>query len=440
MKARLPISALLLWAWYASVLAVHGQTYYFTTIAGQAGVAGSADGTNGQALFFRPSSLVLDSAGALYVSDTINDTIRKVTPVGSDWVVTTIAGQPGVDGALDGTNSQAQFYHPNGIARDSDGNLFVADHNNHTLRKVAREGTNWVVSTIAGLAGVLGTADGTNSDTRFRIPMGIAMDQTGRIFVADTGNFTIRAVTPSGTNWVVSTIAGTALNYGFLDGLNGDAAFAYPYSVALGPDGALYVTDAGNNAIRQITSVPTGWDTVTIANTRGTMGSQDGAARRATFNFPNGIVLDDQTNLYVADQANHTLRKFTFSGRDWNVTTIGGVAGVPGSNDGLGTNALFWMPWGVAVDHAGALFIADSYNHTLRRAVPAITLQITAYASHVVVSWPVVPDGFQLESTASLAAPVAWNAVTDGVVVVGARYVFTNYVTGDAIFYHLRRY
>ena len=443
MKVLMKRIAFLLLAWCGANPAMRGQTYYFTTIAGQAGVIGTADGTNNQALFYRPSELVLDTAGALYVSDTLNNTIRKITRVGSDWVVTTIAGVPGVDGSRDGTNSEAQFYRPNGLAQDQAGNLFVADHYNHTIRKMTPDGTNWVVTTIAGLARTYGTDDGTNSDARFWSPTGIAVDGTGRILVVDTAGFTIRMVTPDSTNWIVTTIAGTPLNYGFQDGLNEAAAYNYPYGIALGPDGASYVTDAGNHAIRQLKTVAGGWDTATIANFRGEMGSKDGQARKATFNMPNGIGLDAGTNIYVADQSNHTIRKLTSSKGDWDVTTVGGQALVPGSSDGAGTDARFWMPWGVAVDNSGALFIADAYNHTIRRGVPMtntqISLQIAAHGDQVVVSWPVAPEGFQLESAASLSAAAGWEAVTNGIVLTGLRYVLTNHVTGSGIFYRLKR-
>jgi sugar lactone lactonase YvrE len=439
MKTLMERVILLLLMWCAPISAVQAQSYHFRTIAGQPGVPGSADGTNSQALFNRPSELVLDSTGALYVSDTINNTIRKVVLVGNDWVVTTVAGLAGVTGSLDGANSEAHFNRPNGIAQDAAGDLFVADHYNHTIRKIAREGTNWFVSTIAGLPGVFGTDDGTNGAARFRIPTGIAADPTGRLLVVDTANFTIRMVTPIATNWVVTTIAGTPLNYDFVDGLNEAAAFNYPYSITAGPDGAFYVTDAGNQAIRQLKAVPGGWDTATIANSRGEMGSQDGPARRATFNFPNGIALDAGTNIYVADQSNHTIRKLTYSGRDWDVSTIGGLPGVHGANDGIGTNALFFMPWGVAVDPAGAIFIADTYNHTIRKGVPVITLQIAAFGNQVVVSWPISPQGFQLQSTTGLSAPAIWDVVTNGIVLVGDHYVLTNSVAADSIFYRLKR-
>jgi len=435
--SRSPLLLILIFA--VSVPTLDAQTYYFTTIAGQPGVPGSADGTNGQAQFNRPSELVLDDMGALYVSDAINNTIRKITPVGNDWVVTTIAGTAGVTGSQDGTNSEAQFNRPNGIALDEAGNLFVADHYNHTIREITEEGANWVISTIAGLPGVLGTDDGLNSDARFRIPMGIALDSAGRIFVVDTANFTIRMVTPVDTNWLVSTIAGTPLTYGFHDGLNEAAVFNYPYSIALGPDGALYVTDAGNQAIRQIRPVAGGWDTTTIANRNGDTGSKDGPAMRATFNFPNGIALDAGTNIFVADQSNHTIRKLTWSGRDWDVTTIGGVAGVHGTTDGTGTNALFWMPWDIAVDRAGAIYIADAYNHTIRRGVPMITLDIVWSGDQMIVSWPVDPAGFQLETATSLSPPANWTSVTSGIVVAGDHYEFSTASADNRRFFRLKR-
>src|SRR6266446_4793586 len=115
--------------------AARAQQYLFTTIAGRAGQAMSVDGTNGEARFNFPSGIAIDGSSNLYVGDTSNNTIRKVTPMGANWVVTTIAGLAGSVGSNDGTNSDARFYHPNGVAVDAAGNLFVVDHSNHTIRK-----------------------------------------------------------------------------------------------------------------------------------------------------------------------------------------------------------------------------------------------------------------------------------------------------------------
>ena len=428
-----------LFIWWGYPVPAPAQTYYFTTIAGQAGVPGYADGTNNQAQFNRPSEVTLDAAGALYVADTLNNTIRKLTPVGHDWVVSTVAGLPGVIGSQDGATNQAEFYRPNGIAQDAAGNLFIADHNNDTLRKLAPTGATWIVSTIAGLAGTSGTNDGFNTNALFRIPTGITVDTNGNIFVADTANQSIRKAAAVGTDWSVTTIAGAPMDYGFQDGWNDAALFDYPYGIASGPDGALYVTDAGNNALRRIAPVTGGWRTTTIANSSGNIGHSDGAALQATFNTPNGLVLDSATNIFVTDQSNDTIRKLTYNGRGWDVSTIGGVAGVRGARDGAGTNALFYLPWGIAVDRAGALYIADAYNHTIRRGVPLITLQVAVSASQLTVTWPASPAGFTLESSPSISAGETWIAITDGIVLVGNQYQFTAPASGWAMYYRLKR-
>src|SRR5262249_40283049 len=122
------------------------------------------------------------------------------------WTVSTIAGVPGFSGSTDGTNSGARFNYPNDIVLDSVGNLYIADTYNYTIRKMVPDGTNWVVQTIAGLAGAPGGIDGTNAGARFYLPRRIAVDSGGNIFVSDLQN-KIRMVTPSGTNWIVTTIS-----------------------------------------------------------------------------------------------------------------------------------------------------------------------------------------------------------------------------------------
>ena len=171
-----------------------------TTLAG--GVPGSADGTGAAAGFNNLSGVAVDGAGNVYVADSNNATIRKVTAAG---VVTTLAGTAGAHGSADGTGAAARFYAPRGVAIDSAGNLYVADTaSNSTIRKVTAAG---VVTTLAGTAGVLGSADGTGAAARFNGPSGVAVDSADNIYVADSGNNTIRKITPTG---ITTTIAGTA--------------------------------------------------------------------------------------------------------------------------------------------------------------------------------------------------------------------------------------
>ena len=216
-----------------SLTAVSAQEYYWTTIAGLAGNPGSADGTNSAARFRAPQGLALDENLNVYVADGGNSTIRKLTQVGTNWVATTIAGFSGSRGTADGTNNSARFNSCGGLAVDLGGNLFVADTSNCTIRIVSPLGTNWVVRTITGQAGSPGGADGTNSAARFSIPSGVAAGGVGSLYVADTGNSTIRLVTTSGTNWVVSTLAGLAGNPGATDGTNSAARFWWPAALAV---------------------------------------------------------------------------------------------------------------------------------------------------------------------------------------------------------------
>jgi len=180
--------------------------YTFTTFAGNTGY-GTADGTGSAARFANPWGVAVDTNGNIYVADTINYTIRKVTPAG---LVTTLAGLAGQSGSADGTGSAARFNGPSGVAVDTAGNVYVSDQHNDTIRKVTSVGTNWVVTTLAGLAGSPGGANGIGSLARFNRPSGVAVDTNGNVYVTDELNNAIRKVTPNGTNWEVTTLAGSS--------------------------------------------------------------------------------------------------------------------------------------------------------------------------------------------------------------------------------------
>jgi hypothetical protein len=360
-------------------LAAPGQANYatpytFITLAGRAGYSGSADGTNSAARFNFPLYTALDNEGNVYVPDTLNETIRKVTPGG---VVTTLAGRVGVAGSADGTNSAAQFHYPNAIAVDSATNLYVADTSNHTIRKVAPVGTNWVVTTLAGLAGYTGSADGTNSAARFNGPDGVAVDSAGSLYVADCTNHTIRKVMPVGTNWVVTTLAGRAGYIGSADGTNSAARFNGPYGLALDNATNLYVADWYADTIRKVAPDGTNWVVTTLAGRAGVAGSADGTNGAARFGSGLGsLAVDSAGSLYVADWSNHTIRKVTPDGTNWVVTTLAGLAGVAGSADGTGSAARLNNPNSVALDTGGNLYVADSGNNTIRKGFPASSVPV----------------------------------------------------------------
>jgi sugar lactone lactonase YvrE len=294
---------LLALAFFGSILAglipVQAQSIYepysFTTFAGLSGV-GSADGIGSSAHFFQPESVAVDNAGNLYVADTFNNTIRKITPAGA---VSTLAGLARATGSADGGGSSARFYAPAGVALDSAGNVYVADTNNSTIRKITPAG---VVSTLAGSAGVSGNADGSGSAAQFSFPGGVAVDGADNVYVADTFNDTIRKITPSG---LVSTLAGMAGTEGSADGIRSAARFNVPYGIAVDGAGNVYVADTNNSTVRKI--IPAGVVS-TLAGLAGSVGAEDGAGNAARFYRPQGISVDRAGNLYVADAHYYTIR------------------------------------------------------------------------------------------------------------------------------------
>src|SRR5439155_1385320 len=193
-----------------------------TTLAGTAGTPGSTDATGTAARFRFPRDVATDGTGNVYVAELSNNTVRKITPAA---VVTTLAGTAGSVGSADGTGAAASFNFPSGVATDSAGNVYVADTSNNTIRKITPAG---VVTTLAGTAGTTGSTDATGAAASFNFPQGVATDSAGNVYVADTLNNTIRKITPAG---VVSTLAGTA-GTGSADGTGAAASFNSPVGVA----------------------------------------------------------------------------------------------------------------------------------------------------------------------------------------------------------------
>jgi len=426
-----------------TTISAYSQSFFFSTLAGFPGSIGTNDGSGPASRFYAPVGIAVEPGGALYVADFLNHAIRKMTLSGTNWTVTTIAGLAGTSGYADGTNSDARFDRPTGIALDTAGNIFVSERYNHTIREIRPVGTDWVVSTVAGLALTTGHEDGTNTDARFYLPSGLAMDNSNHLFVADAANFTIREIIQIGTNWVVSTIAGSVTNAGFSDGPNFEAQFDYPYGVAVDSVGRLYVADWGNDAIRKISQSGNDWLVETIAGFSGAFGTNDGQGTVAGFYAPAGVAVDRGGNVFVTDQSNNTIRKLAPGQTDWTVTTLAGVALKIGSADGVGTNARFKKPWGIAVDNAGNLFVADYGNNTIRAGVALISdspgLEIFLSVDQVVLSWPAWATNYVLETSADLTAAAAWFPFTNGTVIVNDKFVFTNSLSASSAFYRLRQ-
>lgn len=273
-----------------------------TLVAGSSGLPGATDGQGSTARFNTPGGLALDPAGNLVVADTGNHTIRRIAP---DGTVTTLAGSPGVTGAVDGVGTQARFNAPYGLAVDGTGGIYIADSQNHTIRYMAADGT---VSTYAGLAGTPGLVDGIGTAAQFNQPNGIALAPNGTLYVADYGNSCIRAIAQGA---IVTRLAGQANTHGFADGSALSALFYLPVGITLDATGVLWIADTRNHAIRRLGTDGT---VSTLAGSGGTYGNADGSGTAALFRLPCGIVTTPSGNLAVTDTGNHLLRTVTSAG------------------------------------------------------------------------------------------------------------------------------
>jgi hypothetical protein len=369
------------------------RTYY--TLAGAAGNSGSTDGTNSSARFSQPKNLAMDNAGNIFVVD--GSIIRKVTAAG---MVTTVAGTAGVSGSADGQGTNASFNNPIGIAIDQSNNLYVADFMNSTIRKITPGG---MVSTFAGLAGNNGSVDANGASARFYFPIGVAVAPNGNIYVSDSVNETIRAITPNGD---VTTLAGLARGYGYADGTGNTARFHNPMGMAADASNNVYVADEVNEVVRKVT--PAGVVT-TLAGFPGSSGAADGTGNAARFYSLNSVAVDSNGNVYVADTSNQAIRKITPNGV---VTTLAGQSGNPGSADGVGSVVRFHQPAGVAVNSSGNLFVTDMANYTIR-----VTQPLSSKVNQS-IAFPTIPihsagdAPFTITATASSGLPVYFNVIS----------------------------
>ncbi|MGG2993300.1 S-layer homology domain-containing protein [Paenibacillus macerans] len=354
------------------VIATSGGT--ISTVAGN-GTAGSS-GDGGAAWMAQlnyPYGVAVDSGGNLYIADTFNHRIRKVDASGN---INTVAGNGTAGSSGDGgAAASAQLNRPFGVAVDSGGNLYIADTFNHRVRKVDTSGN---ISTVAGNGTAGSSGDGgAAASAQLNKPYGVAVDSGGNLYIADTFNHRIRKVDASGN---ISTVAGTGTA-----GNPGEGEFAtsanikYPYGVAVDSGGNLfYVADDGSSRVRKVDA--SGKISTVAGN--GTAGSSGdgGAAALAQLYLPYGVAVDSGGNLYIADTYNQRVRKVDASG---NISTVAGNGTVGSSGDGgAAASAQLNKPYGVAVDSGGNLYIADNFNHRIRKVaaepVPASGLTVTS--------------------------------------------------------------
>jgi len=325
-------------------------TITVSIFSGTSMLPGLVNGPASTAQFKTPRGMAIDNNNNIYVADEQNNCIRRVSSSGS---VITFAGS-GIAGYQDGIGTSAQFKHPYDIAFDSINQFFyVADKDNHCIRKISMSGN---VVTVAGIPGTVGYVDAPGSSARFSSPTGVAVtNELERIFVADGGNHCIRKIDNLS---VVTTVAGTQTS-GNLDGSGASAQFSMPYEIAADQSGNLYVTDISNHNVRRMDQ---SGNVNTIAGA-GFPGFADGNGTSAIFNRPCGIIEADGI-LLVCDAFNHKLRKIESNDE---VTTLAGSTS--GFSNGVGSQVKFYQPGGIVRDSYGIFYIADTGNNSIRKII-----------------------------------------------------------------------
>lgn len=349
-------------AFFILAISVVAQTYTISTIAGS--LTSGFSGDNGPAASATLSGafgVTIDTSGNLYIADQNNHRIRKVT---TDGTISTVAGNGTPNFTGDGGSpTSATLSSPQGVAVDSSGNLYIADSGNHVIRKVA----GGKISTIAGTGQIPGLAGDTGAATGALLnhPSALALDAAGNLYIADTSNNVIRKLDTKG---IITTFAGySGADFSGDGGPATKAALNNPSGIAVDSAGRVYIADTRNSRIRIVT---TDGNIATFAGTslRGFSGD-GGPATKAEFSNPEGVTVDSAGNVIVVDSFNNRIRRITLDG---NIATIAGSNGAGSSGDGgPATKAQLKFPSAAAVDSAGRVYIADNQNNSVRLLTPS---------------------------------------------------------------------
>src|SRR6266480_1561147 len=354
---------------------IAAATGIITTVAGN-GVLGFAGdgGAATNASLNSPASVAQDASGNLYIAEYANHRIRKVTA--ATGIITTVAGNGINTFAGDGgAATSASLSHPNGVALDAGGNLYIADLGNERIRKVVA--ATGIVTTVAG-NGVFGFAGDGGAATNASLsgPAGVAVDASGNLYIADYSNHRIRKV--DAASGIITTVAGNgSLSFAGDGGAAASASVSGPAGVAVDADGNLYIANYSTHRIRKVDAA-TGIITTVAGNGNPSFAGEGGAATSAGVYVPTGVALDVSGNLYIADYGNQRIRKVDAA--SGIITTVAGNGSSAFAGDGsAATSASLNSPAGVALDASGNLYIADPNNNRIRK-VAAATGIITTVA------------------------------------------------------------
>jgi streptogramin lyase len=317
------------------------------------GLGRTTDGIGATADFSAPGGSVLLPSGMVLIAEVAGSVIRRVTP--GNGLVTTYSGAP-LPGYLDSSVTRSAAYRaPQGMAIDRSGNVYIADSGNHVIRRI--DAFSGAVTTLAG-SGQAGLQDGIGSVAQFNSPRAVAVDAAGNVYVADTGNHVIRRISPDA---VVTTFAGTARKAGFVNGVAGLAQFNAPAGITVDASGQIYVSDSQNGAIRLLTQA----GLVTTLAGNGTQGDADGVGSGARFSNPTALIVDPQYLLYVADSGNHKVKTVQIVGGVGTVQTLAGT-GHPGDADGESLSIGLRQPLGLTMTVGGELVVSEAAGNRLR--------------------------------------------------------------------------
>ncbi|MBC7542816.1 MAG: hypothetical protein H7338_08805 [Candidatus Sericytochromatia bacterium] len=307
-----------------------------------------------------PTAMTYDAAGNLYIADSGNHRIRRVTTGG---IISTVAGTTSSGFSGDGAAATAaQLFQPQGMAFDATGNLYIADTSNNRVRKVT---TGGIISTVAGIGTAGSTGDGSAATAaQLNYPAALAFDAVGNLYIADYNNHRIRKVTTGG---IISTIAGTGIAGFNGDGVAAAAAqLNNPYSLTFDAAGNLYIADFGNNRIRMVT--PGGIISTFAGTGIGGSGGDGAAATAAQVYQTKGLTFDAAGNLYFAEDGGNRVRKITSGGIISKIAGTGSYGYTGDGGDAL--LAKMMSPSGLAIDAAGNLYISDPDNSRIRKLTP----------------------------------------------------------------------